>query len=283
MAKIYLNESQLREMIKDIILEYNGHMNNDQMFTQHQALGTNPNIYDMYNYNAQQSVLDAYAQATQRQAAQRQAAQQAAQQQQAAQRQQMGQQFQQQQNQFNQQQNQWNNFQNGMTAANNSRVKQPAAAPNQNTMTGKHAEMQLQAIIRGQKLWPQTQQETYKFVTLFQNYPTPGAGWLRNLYQLGNKYNNPQITELADNCRLIINGKKVPSQKVNQNANQGKPIYGNYPVSRQQSGPQATIPQSGPQATRQQSGPQATQPLHPYFQQQLQNRSNYPTNMYPRK
>lgn len=145
---------------------------------------------------------------------------------------------QQQQNQINQQQNQWNNSQNGMAAANQSRVQQPAAAPTQTpqqpaapktnnqkqqynwknkTMNSvSKLPLPVQQMINNSNMWPKNAQQAYKLVNYFQNYPTQGAGWLKNANMLATQLNSPQLSKLIAHCRQLINqsAKKQNSQQV---------------------------------------------------------------------
>ena len=246
MPKIYLNESQLREMIKDIILEYNeaynpgnnsSIMNVAPIHTYAQRNPNTPiqNFKTMYNNIQPQNVAQnaMYTANQQQQAAQ--------QQQQAAQ--QMGQQFQQQQNQINQQQNQWDNFNKGMTAANNSRVqpqqttnntKQPATNntkqqynyQNKTINSVSKLPLPIQQMINNTNMWPKNAQQAYKTVNYFQNYPTQGAGWLKNANILATQLQSPQLSKLIAHCRQLINNsaKKQNSQQVTNYAyNNPKP------------------------------------------------------------
>ena len=150
MAKIYLNESQLREMIKDIILEYNEQYN--MLATQTPAPQATPTSTQQYGP-----------------------------------------------------------LQNG-----------PAY---QNPTQTNNAVMELCQMGMYRTQWPNNARAAYALVNKFQNYPTKGAGWLRNIYALSNQYNSPVIKELADHCRQLINqnAKKQNSQRVTNYANQAKP------------------------------------------------------------
>lgn len=205
-------------MIKDIILEYN--------------VAYNPaiqNFKTMYNNMQPQNVAqNAVNTINQQQQAQQN------------QNQQIAQQFQQQQNQFNQQQNQWNNFQDNINAANNSRVQQPAtnntkqpATNNTKRPATNNTKQQynyqnktmnsvsklplpIQQMINNSNMWPKNAQQAYKLVNNFQNYPTQGAGWLKNANVLATQLKSQQLSKLIAHCRKLINNSanKQNSQQV---------------------------------------------------------------------
>lgn len=240
MAKIYLNESQLKEMIKDIILEYNeaynpGNNNIMNVAPIHTYAQRNPNsaiqnFKTMYNNIQPQNVAQNAVNAINQQ-----------QQPQQNQNQQIAQQFQQQQNQFNQQQNQWNNFQDNINAANNSIVQQPATTNTKQTPATNNTKrpatnntkqqynyqnktmnsvsklpLPIQQMINNSNMWPKNAQQAYKLVNNFQNYPTQGAGWLKNANILATQLKSQRLSQLIAHCRKLINNSanKQNSQQV---------------------------------------------------------------------
>ena len=208
MAKIYLNESQLREMIKDIILEYNGHMNTDPMFMQD----------DVFDYNRMQPVINSYAQ---------QAQQQNTMTSKTAPSQKV-----------NPYANQGNSvygyqpsprqplkglYQGGYqqapqqpTGSQTNNQKQQYNWNNKTMNSVSKLPLPIQQMINNPNQWPQNAQAAYKVVNVFQNYPTQGAGWLKNANILATQLNSPQLSQLIKHCRQLINqsANKQNSQRV---------------------------------------------------------------------